>query len=518
MATNAADMQDEFPPLRGMQLGLLTLFLALTAFMEVLDLTIVNVSLPAIAGSLGVSPAEAAWTVSSYSLAAAILQPMTGWLGRRYGEVRTFTTCLFLFVTFSALCGVATSMPMLIGARLLQGLVSGPMVALGQALMIRNYPQEKRGTAMGLFAMVIIIAPIFGPILGGWITDNLSWPWLFYINVPIGIMALIVTLSLLRGRESKLVIVPVDSIGLILLVIGVGCLQFTLDNGNDKDWFSSTEILIAAVVAFVAISYLIIWELGDKHPVLDLHLLRDRNFVIGMTTVSGVFFLMFASNIIFPLWLQTTLDYTATWAGLAMAPIGIFAIMIAPLVGKNVQHLNLRWAATASLLIFSIAMYWMSTMTDQASPMQLAAPRLLQGLGIPLMFLPLNQIAFSNIKPHELAAAVGMNNFFRTLAGSISTAVCLLLWNNRADFHHAVLTEHINTGSPGWQHTQDTLTQLGMQGLQHAYVDNVITRQSFTLAANDIYQLFAVCFVLVLPLIWLARPPFLGRGSAASVH
>jgi len=236
MASNqlARTADGEFPPLRGAQLALLTVAVSLATFMEVLDMTIVNVSVPAIAGSLGVSPSEGTWAVSSYSLAAAVMQPLTGWIGRRFGEVRTFITSMLLFVVFSAICGFATTMNMLVIARLMQGLVSGPMVAIAQALMLRNYPPEKRGVALGLWGMVVIVAPIFGPIIGGWITDNLSWPWLFYINLPIGLLAASVTWSILKNRESKRVIVPIDAIGLTLLVIGVGCLQYMLDNGNDK--------------------------------------------------------------------------------------------------------------------------------------------------------------------------------------------------------------------------------------------------------------------------------------------
>lgn len=517
-ATPQSGQHAEFPPLHGLQLVLLTVAVALATFMEVLDMTIVNVSIPAIAGSLAVSPPEGTWTVSSYSLAAAIMQPLTGWIGRRFGEVRTFITSMVLFVVFSALCGLATSMDMLIVARLMQGLVSGPMIAIAQALLLRNYPPEKRGMALGLWGMVIIVAPIFGPILGGWITDNFSWPWIFYINLPVGVLSIFVTWNILKDRESQKVVVPIDAVGLTLLVVGVGCLQYMLDNGNEKDWFSSPVIATAGVIALVCLTYLIVWELGDEHPILDLHLFQRRNFLVGAIATSLGYFTFFGVNVVFPLWLQTTLGYTSTWAGLAMAPIGCFAIIMAPIIGQNLHRLNLRVTTSLAFTIFSICMFWVATLTNQASFSQLATPRLWQGIGIAMFFLPLNQVLMSNIKPHELASASGLSNFLRTIAGSISTAVSIWLWNDREDFHHAVLTEHIHPDSPGWKQTQQTLGGMGLADTQtYAYVENVISQQASTLAVNDLYMLFGIVFALLIPIVWFAKPPF-QAGAGGGMH
>src|SRR5271155_72077 len=322
----------EYPPLRGGKLLFLTTAIALASFMEILDMTIVNVSVPSISGSLGVSPSEGTWSISSYMLAAAIMQPLSGWIGKRYGEVRTFATSVILFMLFSAICGLSISLPMLVSARLIQGLVSGPMMSLTQAILLRNYPLERRGMALAIWSMVIMIAPICGPILGGWITDNLSWPWLFYINLPVGAFSAAVTWSILRRRESKKVKRPIDIVGLVLLIIGVGSLQFMLDNGNEKDWFNSSVILSAAAAAVIAMSFLIPWELTDDHPVVDLRLFGRRNFRIGTCTVGLSFFALNGVNIVFPLWLQTTLGYTAQWAGLAIAPVGLLGLVIAPIV------------------------------------------------------------------------------------------------------------------------------------------------------------------------------------------
>lgn len=511
---NTQSNTGEYPPLHGLPLALMTVAVAMATFMEVLDMTIVNVSVPAIAGSLGVSPSEGTWTVSSYSLAAAVMQPLTGWIGRRFGEVRTFLTAMFLFMVFSAVCGLATSMTMLVIARLMQGLVSGPMIAIAQALLLRNYPLEKRGVALGLWGMVVIAAPIFGPIIGGWITDNLSWPWIFYINLPIGLLAMLVTWSILHKRESKRVIVPIDGVGLALLVIGVGCLQFMLDNGNEKDWFSSPLIVTLGAVAVVCLSFLVAWELTDKHPVLDLHLFKDRNYTVGAVAVSLGYFTFFGVNVVFPLWLQTTVGYTSTWAGLAMAPIGIFAVIMSPIIGKNIYRLNLRIAASFAFTVFAIGMFWVSKLNEQASFAQLSTPRLWQGIGIACFFLPLNQIMLSSVRPNDLAAASGMSNFLRTISGSISTAVSIWLWNDRSDFHHVVLTEHVRDNAAGWQNMQEQLSRLGISGTRaYEYVDALIRQQASTLAVNDLYVMFAVVFLLLIPVVWLAKPPFQARGG-----
>ncbi len=339
--TSAAEF--EYPALHGGKLLFLTAAIATASFMEILDMTIVNVSVPAISGSLGVSTSEGTWAISSYMLAAAIMQPLTGWIGRRFGEVRTFVTSILLFMVFSALCGMATSLPMLVGARLIQGLVSGPMMSVAQAILLRNYPIERRGMAIALWSMVIIVAPIFGPIIGGWITDNLTWPWLFYINLLVGAFSAIACWSILRHRrESRRVKAPIDIAGLLLLAVGVGSLQFMLDNGNEKDWFGSPEIVIAAIVSVVSITFLIPWELTDRHPVIDLHLFERRNFRVGVIVIGLSYFALSGINVIFPLWLQTTMGYTATWAGLAVAPVGILALLTAPIVGRNMNRLNLR--------------------------------------------------------------------------------------------------------------------------------------------------------------------------------
>ncbi len=505
-------------PLHGTPLALLTVAVAFSTFMEVLDLTIVNVSVPHIAGSLGVSPQEGTWAISSYSLASAIMQPLTGWIAKRFGEVRTFCISVLLFVTMSMLCGLATSMPMLVVGRLLQGAGSGPMVALSLALLLNNYPNDKKGIALALWAMTVVVAPIFGPILGGWITDNYSWPWIFYINVPVGILAAIVTWILLRDRESVTVRAPIDVVGLGLLILGVGCLQFMLDNGNDKDWFSSPLITTLGVTSLVALTFLVAWELTDRHPIVDLSLFRKRNFTVGVIALSLGMVAFFGINVVFPLWLQLDLNYTATWAGLATAPVGILAFLISPLIGRNIQKLELRSVTTFAFIIFGITSLWFASFPTDAEFWQLVMPRLIMGIGIACFFVPLNQMILSGLKPEEIASAGGLSNFFRTIAASFSTAVTVTLWQHRSEYHHAVLAEHLDASNPAATNYMDQLHALGANA-QHAWaiIDRVVERESLTLAVNDVFLLCAVLFFAMIPIIWFAKPPF-GNAGAAAVH
>jgi len=502
------------PPLHGAPLALLTIAVAFATFMEVLDITIVNVSVPHIAGSLAVSPQEGTWAISSYSLASAIMQPLSGWIGRRFGEVRSFCVSTVLFVVMSMFCGLAISMPMLVVGRLLQGAGSGPMVALSLSLLLNNYPNEKKGLALALWAMTVVVAPIFGPILGGYLTDNYSWPWIFYINAPVGLLAAVVTWVLLNKRESVTVKAPIDMIGLVLLVVGVGCLQFMLDNGNDKDWFSSPMITTLGIIALVCITFFVAWELTEEHPVVDLSLFRRRNFTIGVIAMALGMTAFFGINVVYPLWLQTVANYTASWAGYATAPVGILAFLMSPIIGRNIQRLELRAVVTFSFLVFAGTSYWFSTFPLDTSFWQFVLPRFLMGLAIPCFFIPLNQVILSGLKPHEIASASGLSNFFRTIAASISTAVTVTLWQHRGEFHHATLAEHVTSASPA--------TQQFLQSLSHAgnatwpIIEGIVNREALTQSVNDVFLLFAGLFLAMIPIVWLARPPFGNVGPGAA--
>jgi DHA2 family multidrug resistance protein len=513
MAANPTE-DKPLPPLHGTALVLLTIAVAFSTFMEVLDMTIVNVAVPHIAGSLGVSASEGTWTISSYSLASAIMQPLTGWIARRFGEVKTFVVSVGLFVVFSMLCGLATSMPMLVFARLMQGAGSGPMVALSLTLLLASYPKTKQGVALALWAMTVVVAPIFGPILGGWITDNFSWPWIFYINLPVGVLAGVITWALLRKRETKTYQSPIDVIGLVLLVVGVGSLQFMLDNGNDHDWFSSPMITTLGLIALICLVFLVVWELHAKHPVVELSLFKERNFTAGVVALSLGMFAFFGINVVFPLWLQTTLGYTATWAGLATAPVGILAFLLSPILGRNMHRLELRAVVTFAFVVFAATSYWFSTYDSSASFTSLVWPRFVMGIAIPCFFIPLNQIYLAGLPANEIASASGLANFFRTLGSSVSTAVTVTLWQHRGILHHATLSENVTSASQPATQVLSQLTHAGNSQTQAlGIVDQLVNREALTLAVNDIFLLCAVLFLVLIPVIWLAKPPFGSAGG-----
>ena len=314
-------------PIEGVALGIITLALSLATFMQVLDSTIANVAIPTISGDLGASFSQGTWVITSFGVANAISIPITGWLAKRFGEVKLFLISTALFVLASWLCGISHSLEMLILCRIFQGLAAGPIIPLSQSLLLNNYPPEKRGMALAFWAMTIVVAPIFGPILGGWISDNLHWGWIFFINVPVGLFIISTSWKILMPRESKIQHQPIDTVGLVLLVLGVGCLQLMLDQGREQDWFNSTEIIILAVISAVTLTALVIWELTDDNPVVDISLFKQRNFTVGCLSTSLAFLIYLGSVVLIPLLLQQVFGYTATWAGLASAPVGLFPIL-----------------------------------------------------------------------------------------------------------------------------------------------------------------------------------------------
>ncbi|HLQ85631.1 MAG TPA: DHA2 family efflux MFS transporter permease subunit, partial [Salinisphaeraceae bacterium] len=335
-----------YPPLPLAQRAIVTTALALAVFMNVLDISIANVSIPTIAGSLGVSADQGTWVITSFAVANAIAVPISGWLARQVGEVRLFVICTLLFTLFSWLCGFSFSMPMLLTFRVLQGAAAGPMIPISQSLLLANYPPEKRGLANGIYGMTAVVGPVAGPILGGWITENISWPWIFYINVPFGLLAALVVWLLLRERETAIERQRIDGIGLGLLVIGVASLQIMLDQGNSKGWFQSDYIVVLALTALVMLSFFVVWELTDERPIVDLSLFRVRNFAIATIAMTFGYMTFFSAIVIFPLWLQTQMGYTAEMAGFATAAFGILGFFFAPIVGGLSDRFDPRLIVT----------------------------------------------------------------------------------------------------------------------------------------------------------------------------
>jgi DHA2 family multidrug resistance protein len=499
---------------------LCTVGLALATFMQVLDTTIANVSLPTISGNLGVSSDQSTWVITAFAVSNAIALPLTGWLSRRFGEVKLFVTATLLFTIASFLCGIAQSMGMLVGFRALQGFVAGPMYPITQALLIAIFPPNKRTQALALLATVTVVAPIAGPILGGWITDNYSWPWIFFINVPIGIFASAVVWQQMHKRPVQTEKPKMDYVGLVTLVIGVGALQIVLDKGNDEDWFSSQFIVWTSVISAIALAIFIIWEFTDRDPIVNLRLFKHRNFAAGTLALMLAYGAFFSSALLVPLWLQTQLHYTAVWSGLASAPIGVLPVILTPFVGKYAHRFDLRFLAAFAFGCLALTSFMRSDFTTQVDFERVAMVQLIQGLGVAFFFMPVLTILLSDLQQHEIPGGSGLATFLRTLAGSFSASITTYLWGHRAVLHHAHMTEHFTPFSPT---TQEVIRALGHGNPRAAAatLDRIISQQASQISFNEIFFCLGWLFFALIFVVYLAKPPFGGRsagGAAAGAH
>src|SRR5215831_3114069 len=398
-APEAAPPTASPPALHGGTLVLATISLSLATFMNVLDTSIANVSIPAIAGDLGVSPDQGTWVITSFGVANAISLPLTGWLTRRFGQVRLFMSSIVLFVISSFLCALAPNLGLLILFRVMQGAVAGPMIPLSQSLLLSSYPAAKSGTALGMWSITTLVAPVVGPMLGGWITDNIAWPWIFYINVPVGIVAGALTWIVYRKRETATTRIPIDGVGLGLLIVWVGALQVMLDKGKDLDWFNSTEIVVLMIVAVVGVTVFVIWELTDEHPIVDLSLFRRRNFWVSTLAMLLAYGMFFGNVVLLPLWLQQYMGYTATLAGLVLAPVGLLAIVLTPIVGRVMHRVDPRIFVTISFGVFALVLFMRAHFNTDATIGTLLVPTVIQGAAMACFFIPLISIGLSGLTP-----------------------------------------------------------------------------------------------------------------------
>lgn len=503
------------------KLALVTISLALAVFMNVLDVSIANVSIPTIAGDLAVSPDQGTWIITSFAVSNAVAVPISGWLARTFGEVRLFVLCTLLFTFFSFLCGSALDFPMLLIARALQGAAAGPMIPLSQSLLLSNYPHQRHGFANGIWGMTAVVGPVAGPVLGGWITDDYAWNWIFYINIPIGIIAAAGTWWILRDRETETMHQPVDIIGLLLLVVGVFCLQVMLDKGNELAWFSSSLIMTLALGAALSLSLFVTWELTDRHPLVDLRLFGQRNFTVATITMTFGYMAYFSGVVLLPLWLQTSLGYDATWAGITTASLGIFGIFMSPVVGRFADKMDLRLLVTFGMLLFSALSFLMSDANTQISFRQLFLVRLPWGIGMPFFFIPLITLSLRGLASNMLAAASGLFNFMRLIALSIGTSLSVALWDAREALHDHEITSTVTPSNPVARQWLHHATRLGLSAAQALYkLGRIIENQAFVQSLNEIYWLVGWMFILLSALVWWSRPA-LGnaqRSSAPLAH
>jgi DHA2 family multidrug resistance protein len=504
-------------PLTGWQFSLGTFAVALATFMNVLDSSIANVAIPTLSGDLGVSVDEGTWVITVFSAANAVSIPLTGWLTQRVGQVKLFVAAILLFVLSSAACGLAPNLPILLAARIVQGAVAGPLIPLSQALLLASFPREKSSSALSLWSMTATVGPIAGPALGGWITDNYNWSWIFYINVPVGLFAAAVVWMLYRKTETPSRKLPVDKVGLLALICWVGALQVMLDKGKDLAWFESPTIWILSIIAFVSFLFFLIWELTDAKPIIDLRLFAKRNFLGGTLAISVAYAIFFANLVILPTWIQEYLGYRAVDAGIVTAPLGIFAVLLAPVMGKIMPRSDSRVLATFAFLGFAAVFFMRSLYTTEVDQYTLIMPTLLQGIPMAMFFTPLTAIILSGLPPEKIPAAAGLSNFVRVFAGAVGTSLLSNTWNNRTILHHAQLAEQTGITNPHY-----TQALSGIQTTLHsslfkaqAFFGTQLDAQASMLGLNDVFWLSAVIFIVIIPLIWVTKPSKDGAANAA---
>lgn len=507
---------------KGFRLFLLNLALGLGTFIQILDTSIANVAIPYIAGNLSVSADEGTWVITSFSASNAVVLPLTGWLSDYFGRVRLFVWSVILFAITSFFCGFSTSLTMLVFFRVLQGAVAGSLIPLSQSLLMANNPAEKQGSALGFWGMIVIVAPIVGPILGGYITDVYTWPWIFYINVPIGLISAFTVWYFLRDKESQLKRDPIDWVGIILLAIGVGCLQVMLDKGKDLDWFESNIIISLTIASAIALSYFAIWTYYQPFPVVDFSFFKNNNFVFGTVAITVGYLFYFGSTVVTPLWLQTEQNYTPFWAGVAVAPVGIVPFFLSTTIGNNLQRLDLRIFAALSFFIFSLSFFYQANFTTDVSLEVIMFARFIQGFAVAIFFLPLVQLSLGNIPKDRYASASGLFNFIRILVGSgFGTSLAIELWTRLEIFHHARLTETVTIFQPQTQYffvELQNYSPIFTQDVVNHILDMLIEQQAFMLSTNNLSWLAAWGFLAMIPLIFLCKKVQPAKQGPTAAH
>jgi DHA2 family multidrug resistance protein len=500
-------------PLTGWQLWAAAMFLSMANLIAILDMTIANVSVLTIAGGLAVTPTQGTWVITSYAVAEAITVPLTGWFTQRYGSVKVFVVAMAAFGLCSALAGLSTSLGFLIFARVLQGMAGGPLMPLSQTLMLRIFPKEKAGAATGIWAMTTLVGPVLGPILGGWICDNYSWPWIFLINLPIAGACAYICWKILRRYETKIVRNPIDVVGFVLLLVWVGALQIMLDEGKHLDWFSSITIIGLAIVAVVGFIAFLIWEFTAEHPIVDLRVFRHRGFTAAVLTISLTFAGFFAANVLTPLWLQSFMAYTATGAGMTTAWIGITAFFTAPFVAAMSMKMDPRKLVFVGVIWIALMTLYRTVASTDMGYWDVAFPLMLLGLGMPFFFIPSTAAALASVDEAETNSAAGLMNFMRTLAGAIATSIVTSYWEDEITRNRAELVGVIDPG----QITYNQLIDQGMPEPQALLVlERMVTEQSVMLATNELMLVVALMLIFSAFLIWLVPKPTRTIDASAS--
>jgi DHA2 family multidrug resistance protein len=485
------------PPLRGLKLLMAGLGLALSNFVVVLDTTIANVSIPHIAGSLGVSATQGTWVITSYAVAEAIFVPLTGWLAQRFGALRVFLLGLAGFGLFSGLCGLAPNIETLVLFRMFQGICGAPLMPLSQTLLLTVFPPDKRTVASTIWSMTTVLAPIAGPLLGGTISDDWTWPWIFYINLPVVALCGALTWRLMRPYETRTEKLPIDFVGLILLVIWVGSLQVMLDTGREKDWFSSGMIVAEALISAIFFVIFVIWELTDHHPVVDLRVLRHRGFTVGASLIGLGFFGMMSALTVVPLWLQTNLGFTATWSGSVSATVGVLAFVTAPIVARLIGKTDPRRLVFVGFLWLALVNCFRSGGFTQMDFWSIALGQGAMGAGMMLFMISNLTMAMGSVKTEETASAAGILNFMRTMAIAMGTSLWTSVWANGATI--------IRDGMAGAIGRVPATALSDAQALR--VIEQMTDQEALTRSINQVFLYVVFVFLFGCAAVWLIPKP-----------
>jgi DHA2 family multidrug resistance protein len=499
----------------------------LATFMEVLDTSVANVSLPHIAGNLSATTDESTWVLTSYLISNAVILPATNWLGHFFGRKRFLIVCIGIFTLSSALCGAATSLGMLLFARVLQGAGGGALQPIAQAVLLESFPTERRGSAMAVYGMGIVVAPIIGPTLGGWITDNYSWRWIFYINVPIGILAVLMANTFIEDppyirnqRPGR-----IDYIGFGLMALGLAALQIVLDKGQEDDWFSSGFITRTIIIAVVALVGFVIWELRAKEPIVNLRVLTNRNFAVGTALIAAMGVVLYGTIALLPLFLQTLLNYPALQSGLAVSPRGIGAVISMIVVGRLIGKVDGRYLIMFGFGVLGFSTYLLSNIDLQISMGSIVWPQIISGLAMGFVFVPLTVLATGTLRNDQIGNATGIFNLMRNVGGSFGIAAVTTMLARGAQIHQATMVSHLSPYDPAFQQRLGELAagfaaggdMIGASQLAHGLIYQMLVRQATLLAYIDNFRFLAFLCVVCMPAALLFRK-VRATKTAAALH
>ena len=504
----------------------------LATFMEVLDTSIANVSLPHIAGSLSATVDESTWVLTSYLISNAIVLPLTGWLSMLFGRKRLFIGCVIIFTISSFLCGLAPNLPLLIFFRILQGAGGGGLQPISQAILVESFSRQKQGMAMAVYGMGVVVAPIIGPTLGGWITDSFSWRWIFFINVPVGLVAILMTTALVHDppyliRKTLKQGLKIDFIGLGLLSVGLGFIQVMLDKGQTDDWFESRFIVMCAVIGVLGLVGVILWELRQPEPLVDLRLFTQRNYSTATFMMFAMGVVLYGTTVLLPILLQTQMGYTAEWAGLVLSPGGIITLFVMPLVGRLLGIFQPRWLVVVGLLILALGMYRLSTLSLQTGFWTFVTVWTFSRAGMPFLFVPINVMAFAFVPREKTNSATGLINLTRNLGGSVGISLVTAAQSHMAQISQTNLASHVTATSPLYaarlQSLKGALQAAGSDPAQaaqqaQAFLYNQMLRQSAMVSYVNVFRILAWLCLALIPLMFFMKPAKPGARSSAPVH